>query len=451
MPDFAKFCQKACRNMLGKSPNQNQTNLFRPILKQIVNPRHELVLLSAEIDWSYFEKEFSSLYSNTGQPSLPVRMSVGLLILKQLYDLGDETVVDAWIQNPYFQYFCGSQYFQWEKPCDPSDLVHFRKRIGEAGVQKIFKQSVNLHSSKVSKCNTVLVDTTVQEKNITYPTDVKLHQKIIKQCNEIADDNNLELRQSYKRTTKKLLVENRFSTHPKRKKKANKAKKKLRTIAGRLTRDVERKLLSVGKLDYYKEKIDLFYKILAQKKSDKNKIYSIHEPEVSCIAKGKVHKPYEFGTKTSIAALPKHNIIVGVACFKGNPHDSKTLDETLNHVLQICNKEFKKAAVDRGYRGNKYWNGTEVIIPGNDTKLTKYQRREKRKTCKSRAAIEPIIGNMKSKYRLGRNYLKGFIGDQINALMAAASINFKSRLRELKRLYYFIFIEQNIVLMRLSS
>jgi transposase, IS5 family len=204
--------------MLGKSPNQTQTNLFKPILKQIINPSDSLVILASEIDWKKLEGEFAILYSNTGQPSCPVRLMAGLLILKQLFNKGDETVIDTWIQNPYYQYFCGEQYFQWEKPCDPSDLVHFRKRIGEEGIEKIFAQSVALHANKLNKCNEVLIDTTVQEKNITYPTDVKLHRRIIEQCNVIAEQEGIEMRQSYTRTLKDLLIQNRFAHHPRRKK-----------------------------------------------------------------------------------------------------------------------------------------------------------------------------------------------------------------------------------------
>lgn len=427
--------------MLGKSPNQNQTNLFRPILKQIINPQDSLVILASEIDWKELEKEFAPLYSNTGQPSCPVRLMSGLLILKQLFNKGDETIIETWIQNPYFQYFCGEQYFQWEEPCDPSDLVHFRKRIGEHGVNKIFSQSVKLHQNKIDKCNEVLIDTTVQEKNITYPTDVKLHRKIIDQCNEIAKNEGLQLRQTYTRTVKEILIQNRFAHHPKRKKQARKAKKRLRTIAGRQLRDLTRQLESNENKTKYENKLEVFERILKQQKSDSKKVYSIHEPSVSCIAKGKIHKPYEFGTKTSFATLPKHNIVVGVACFEGNPHDSKTIEKTLEHIRTICNKIFKEAIADRGYRGIKLMSGTKIVTPEKKRYINQYQRKKIQKQCRSRAAIEPIIGNMKSQYRLGRNYLKGVNGDIINALMAAASINFKSRLREIKEQVLFFYLK----------
>ena len=189
--------------MKGNLPNQGQKNIFRPVLQEIVNPNHELVILSHRINWDTFERSFTKLYSHTGQPGIPIRTMVGLLLLKRIYNLGDETVMAQWLQNPYFQYFCGEAEFQWEYPCDPSDLVHFRKRIGEDGAEKIFQVSVETRKDEI-KTKDVLVDTTTQEKNITYPTDAKLLLKVIRLCNKIAKQKNITQRQSYKRTIKKL-------------------------------------------------------------------------------------------------------------------------------------------------------------------------------------------------------------------------------------------------------
>jgi len=216
--------------MEGKLPNQNQKNLFRPVLKEIINPNHELVILSNQIDWKEFENSFAELYSHTGQPGVPIRTMVGLLLLKRIYNLGDETVMEQWLQNPYFQYFCGESEFQWKPPCDPSDMVHFRKRIGKEGAEKIFQMSVETRKKEI-KSRDVLIDTTAQEKNITYPTDAKLLLKVIKQCNKIAKQEKLPQRQTYIRTIKKLLIKQRFAHHPKRKKQARAALRKLRTIA----------------------------------------------------------------------------------------------------------------------------------------------------------------------------------------------------------------------------
>ena len=212
--------------MTGKSPNQNQMNLFQPLLKEFIDLNHELVLLAHEIDWGYFEDSFSHLYSNTGQPAMPIRLMVGSLLLKRLYNHGDETLAEAWVMNPYMQFFCGEAHFQHEFPCDPSDFVHFRKRIGEEGIGLIFSYSVNIHGNK-AKSKKVLSDSTVQENNTTFPTDAKLAKKIIDRASKIAKQEEVTQRQSYKRVSKQLLRDTYNSSHPKRKKKAEKAQKKL--------------------------------------------------------------------------------------------------------------------------------------------------------------------------------------------------------------------------------
>ena len=424
--------------MKGKSPDQNQRNLFLPILKDIVNPNHELVILAHRIDWQSFEDEFSKYYSHTGQPGMPIRMMVGLLLLKRIYNLGDETVMEQWLQNPYFQYFCGETLFQWKYPCDPSDLVHFRNRIGKEGVEKIFQLSVDTRKDEI-KGKDVNVDSTAQEKNITYPTDAKLLRKVIKLCNKIASKEGISQRQSYKRTVKNLMLAQRFAHHPKRKKKATKALRKLRTIAGRLVRELERKL-SEEALEVYKQQLDLYQKVIDQRRLDKNKIYSLHEPEVACIAKGKAHKKFEFGSKVSFAVVPKVNIIVGVQTFKGNPNDSKTLEPTLKHVEKICDRKFKNVVVDRGYKVKAQVNGYTVVTPKPPNSKQPYSKQTMRRKCRKRAAIEPIIGHVKQSCRMQRNYLKGFAGDQMNALLAAAGFNFRGLLNKIKEEIFWLYI-----------
>jgi len=337
-----------------------------------------------------------------------------------------------WVRDPYFQYFCGEAEFQWRFPCDPSDLVHFRKRIGKEGVEKILELSIRLQPKKDLRKRDVLVDTTVQEKNITSPTDAKLFVKIIQRSNKIAMKEGIVLHQSYKRTTKQLLLKQRFAHHPKRKKEANKAQRKLRTIVGRLTRELERKL-SEEKFSLYNNDLELFKKVIARKRFDKNKIYSLHEPETACIAKEKAHKKYEFGSKVSFAMLPGSNIIVGVVNFKGNPHDSTTLEGTLDHSRKISGKEFNNAIVDRGYRGKKKIGNTNIVSPGPPIRNNEYQRRKKRRQCQSRAAIEPVIGHIKHDCRMARNYLKGTIGDEMNAILAGAAFNFRRLLRVIEQ------------------
>jgi IS5 family transposase len=420
--------------MLGKSPSQDQpqAHLFKPTLSSFIDVNHALVKLGKKLNWKKLEDSFSELYAKTGTPSKPIRLMSGLLLLKHLFDHSDEEVVEIWRQNPYYQYFTGGVYFEWELPCDASDLVHFRKRVGEKGALEIFQLSVDLHQSKVEKATQVLIDTTVEEKNITFPTDTKLAVKIIKKCQAMAEKENITLRQNYKRIVKEELIKCRFAHHPKRKKEGKRAMKRIKIIAGRLVRDLDRKAALAGKSFFEAHKAH-FTKVLNQKKEDKDKIYSLHEPHTACIAKGKTHKPYEFGAKIGLATLPGSNVIVGIAHFLGNPHDSTTLEATLANAEALTSKTFKSAIVDRGYRGQTQIGKTTIVIPNpkKDEKLSQYHKSKKRKQCRSRAAIEPIISHLKHDYRMGRNYLKGIIGDKLNAILAVTAFNLKKSLNEL--------------------
>lgn len=422
--------------MKGKSPNPHQLSFLDKRLEEQLNPKHPLCRLAKRIPWGVLEKEFAKHYSHTGRSAHPIRLMAGLLILKQLRDLSDEAVVERWVENPYYQFFCGEAYFQWEFPCHPTDLVYFRKRIGEKGVEKIFAISIEIHGDK-AKEREVLVDTTVQEKNITFPTDTKLYKKICDRCVVIADLEDIKLRQSYRRTTKELLLAQRFRNHPKNYRKAGKAARKLKTIAGRLCRDVTRKL-PADRLDNYSSELEIFDRVLNQQRNSSNKIYSLHEPQVYCVAKGKEHKRYEFGAKASVAVTKDSGIIVGAVSHPKNEHDSKTVSSVLEQIVLLTENVPEYAICDRGYRGKQKVGDTTVLIPKASGKnATAYQRQKMRKRFRRRAGIEPIIGHLKHDYRLVRNYLKGSIGDSINLLLSAAAFNFKKWMREPEELLLF--------------
>ena len=417
--------------MLGKSPNQSQMNLFQPLLKEFIDMDHELVLLADKIDWKYFEDTFSIHYSHTGQPGMPIRFMVGCLMLKRIENLGDETLAKAWVCNPYMQYFCGEAHFQHKFPCDPSDFVHFRRRIGEEGIEKIFTYSVILHSKKVL-CKQVTSDTTVQENNTTYPTDSKLAKKIIDKCARISQTENIKQRQSYARVSKQLLQDTYNSDHPRRKKKAKQAQKKLRTIAGRVVRELERELPE-HVLPGYQEELVLFKKVLNQERTDKGKIYSIHKPFTACIAKGKAHKKYEYGNKTGIVVNPKELVILGVEAYEGNPHDSRTIEPLLNQIENNFAYLPEEVVYDRGGRGRAYLKGVKISTPKKPKKTdTQYQKRKERKKFRRRAAIEPVIGHLKSDFRMAQNYLYGSSSPKINAMLAATGWNLKKMMEKLK-------------------
>ena len=195
-------------------------------LEDMLSHEHPLFQLSNKINWESFENAFSPLYCSTnGRPAHPIRLMCGLLILKHLRNVSDEMVVFQWSENAYYQYFCGGLEFMPKQPCDASELVHFRNRIGEKGMELILAASIRINTDHDNEdhFDKAFIDSTVQEKNITYPTDAKLHKKIIKNVLKIVHDNCLPLRQSYTRTLKGIYRSQRFRNHPKNRKKALKA------------------------------------------------------------------------------------------------------------------------------------------------------------------------------------------------------------------------------------
>lgn len=429
--------------MIKKEVKQQQRSLFLS-LSDMLNQKHPLFILSNVINWKQFEDAFTPLYcEDNGRPGKPIRLMVGLLILKHLRNVSDESVVEQWSENNYYQYLCGESMFVPNVPCEASELVHFRNRIGEAGIELILKESIRING-KDSNDSNVSVDTTVQEKNITFPTDAKLHRKIIDKCKKIAEKEELSIRQTYTQTLKKLSIDQRFRNHPKNKSKARKADKKVKTIAGRLVRELERNLPPNS---IHQNEITLYKQILNQKRSDKNKIYSIHEPDVQCISKGKEHKKYEFGNKVSIVYTQSTGVIVGAMGFR-NPYDGHTLQQVLDQSENLLGQaSIKTATTDRGYRGVAKINDIVIQTPKkfNSKNQTKYQQNKLKKHFHRRAAIEPIIGHLKTDHRLNRNFYKGIVGDNINIMLAAAAFNIKRMMNKWKSsllsIFYSVFIE----------
>lgn len=424
--------------MIGMQPDKHQQQFLCMELREMLNPADALFKLAEAFPWDKVERAFGSFYAVMGRPAKPIRLMVSLLLLKQMYDLSDERVVEEWVRNPYYQFFSGEQVFQWKFPCEPSDLVHFRKRLGEAGVQKLFQYSVEMHGQAAEE-KVVIADTTVQEKNITFPTDVKLYRKVVEYCWRVADQEGLELRQRYTRIVKKLLITQRFRKHRKQYKLALRAERRLRTVAGCLLREIIRKVPE-RRFSQYASRIEVCDQILSQRKQDQHKVYSLHEPEVYCIAKGKEHRAYEFGSKVSFLWTKRSGIIVGALSFKENEYDGHTVGAAIKQYQEMrADGERKESRVeglveviaDRGYQGPRQYDDTMITIPRPGEKgRSHYEIQKLRAKFRRRAGIEPVIGHLKSDCGLDRNYLKGLVGDQVNVMLAAAAFNLRKWLRK---------------------
>jgi IS5 family transposase len=423
--------------MQGKTEIAGQSNFLYQGLAEQLNAREPLYKLAHAIPWKKLEEELAPYYSHEGQPAKPIRLMVSLLLLKQVEGLSDEEVVVRWKQNPYYQYLSGEVVFQWKQPCDGTDLVYFRKRIGKKGVERILAMTVGLHG-KDGQEKDVVMDTTVQEKNITFPTDSKLCKKIIDSCAKIAKEEGIPQRQSYKRKSKQLLRQQHNRKHPKRIKQALRAAKKLKTIAMRVVRELMR-TLPPKKLKKYQEKLAMYKQVIEQKRDSKEKIYSLHEPKVACIAKGKADKPYEFGSKVSVTMTKGKGIVVGVTNFTGNPHDSTTIEASLQQVKEVQGKEPDNVFVDRGYKGKKKVGISTIHVAGAKKGETEYEKKKLRNNFRRRAAVEPRIGHLKNKMGMGRNFLKGVVGDEINAIMAGAARNIRLWMRDKDNFFAQIF------------
>lgn len=414
--------------MKPRVPVAQQTSFLMPTLAEQCDPRQPLKRLAEALPWATFEAAFAETYSEGGRPAKPIRLMVGLLLLKQLENLSDEAVVARWVQNPYYQHFCGMTQFQWELPCDPSELVYFRRRIGEAGTALILSVSARLHGDRAAE-PTVVVDSTVQEKNVTWPTDTKLYHKIIRRCWKLADAHGVPLRRRYRKEVRARLMAQRWRKDPRKRKAAHKAQRRLRTIAGALIRELERKL--PGKVvDEQREDFSLYRRVLRQQRHDRDKVYSLHEPQVYCLAKGKAHKPYEFGSKASVAMTATHGVIVAAVAHAQNEYDGHTLPEVLEWTEAITGRRPQRAIVDRGYRGRQTVGATEILLPGRPAKDQSPARTQQlRRWFRRRAAIEPVISHLKHDFRLGRCFLKGSIGDSLNVMLAGAAWNLRKWLR----------------------
>lgn len=414
-------------------PDPPVEDLFRNRLDNLIDRRHELVRLAALMDWDRFDAEWGEAFCEHGRPAIGTRLIAGLHYLKHTYGLSDEQVVQRWAENPYWQYFCGETYFQHELPLNPSSLSRWRRRLGESGVESLLSATIEAalasKAVKPRELRRVTVDTTVQEKAIAFPTDSKLYNRARERLVRLAKAHAVPLRQSYVRVGPRLLFKNNRYGYARQTRRMRRTTAKLKTVLGRVVRDLERKLVDQPDAVQaaFVEELALAKRLLAQQRQDKNKLYALHAPEVECIAKGKVPKRYEFGVKVSIAASNRSNLVVGAQSLPGNPHDSHTLKDALRQVQRLTGQQPERCYVDLGYRGHDV-DDTQVFKARQKRGVTHSIRRE----LKRRNAIEPIIGHMKNDGLLGRNYLKGAEGDAINVILCGAGQNLRLILRHLR-------------------
>ena len=414
-------------------PESSQLELFQAQFDQLLNRNHPLCILARKIDWNRFDLALADCYSpETGAPGKDIRLLVGLHYLKHAFDESDESLLDRWVENPYWQYFCGFNTMQHEVPLHSTSLTKWRQRIGADRLAVLLEETVAIavtdHHITKKELAQVIVDTTVQEKNITHPTDSKLYFKALEKLSAAARNRGVQLRQTYVRVGKKAAIMVGRYAHAKQFRRMRNRLKKLRTWLGRVLRDLRRK---VSQPDVaLEELLSLCERLHAQGKTDKKKLYSLHEPDVMCISKGKAHKRYEFGQKISVATTNRGNWIVGVHLCAGNPYDGHTLAKAIARTEQITRVNITDVYVDKGYRGHGYAGEASVHISGSSTRrLTRTQKKRR----KRRSAVEPKIGHLKSDNRMGRCFLKGLVGDEINAILAAAGSNLQKLLRTIVR------------------
>ena len=411
-----------------------EQDLFRSRLDQVINMDHALVKLARTIDWRFLEGKFAAVYKDgPGQPPLPTRLMAGLAILKHTYNFSDEVVCELWLENPYYQYFCGEEFFQHRLPLDRSSMTNWRNRMGEERLQALLQESLAVATKtgamKPSELSRVIVDTTVQPKNITFPTDAKLLNRAREKLVKLARKLGVELRQSYTRVGKFALIQHQRYAHAKQFKRANRALRTLKTYLGRVIRDIARKTEGDPGLEAaFAYLLSLARRVRAQERGQRGpKIYSLHAPEVECIGKGKAHKPYEFGVKVSVATTLKHSMggqfVVHAQALPGNPYDGHTLAGVIPAIEQLVGNTIERLHADAGYRGHN---------APPEYKFKIYTSKQKRRVTpaikremKRRAAVEPVIGHLKEDHRMDRNYLAHRHGDLNNAVLAAVGYNFR--------------------------
>lgn len=435
--------------MKPKSPSrQSQDDLFKRRLVDFIDHENPLFLLAEKIDWPGLNEKVAPCFSDTGRPAVPSRFMIGVLILKSVYNLSDEAVFERWVYDPYFQHFTGEEFFQHAIPHERSGISHWRKRLGPDFVDALLQESLRIAletgALKGRDLERVTVDTTVEPKNVKFPTDANLLYTALVKLGVQARQAGLKLRQSYVRVGKQAQIMAQRYSHAKQFKRHKNRVRFLKRRLGRVCRDIERQIEGDQVLQERFAPSLRKARIIGNQALNARapeKLYSWHAPETECIGKGKAHKPYEFGCKatftTTNGTAKAGMFVLHAEALHGNPFDGHTLGQVLNETAELTGVTPLRAHVDKGYKGHKQNQYTfdpqthQTVRPPWRVYMSgrKALKPHLKKELRRRSAIEAIIGHLKAEHRLGRNFLKGQAGDRFNAKMAATGFNFTRILR----------------------
>lgn len=429
---------------------ERQLLMYETLFSDVLNPEHELLRAAGIIDWDGLHEVLSGYYSPLGRQGKPIRLMVGIHILKHRYNCSDERAVEMLHENAYWQCFCGFNSFQGGQILEASSLVKFRNRIGTEGMKQIEAVLLKAWSEMgLVKTRRVAVDTTAQPKNIAYPTDAdllhRIREKIVKQVKRVCEEVTLRKPfRSYCRTGKKLLIgiKKFYRRNPESRKEAIEELKEITRHVVEQAAGVVNSLYSRGfkeagqKLNCLvslgKRVIDQTKQVLSGE-SPRKRIYSLHEPGVAVIKKGKSHPDCEFG---SIVALSKNDdgLILSHVEYQHNVADVKTLGRVITGIKKNIGKSPREVTADRGFDQSlkkqencrRRWGVKRMAIPKKGK--TPHPRSKEswfQKALKQRVKIEPIIGHLKCDHRLNRCRYKGAVGDTVNVVWATLAWNTK--------------------------